>query len=515
MAKGNILRLILGDQLNAQHSWFRQSQNHVVYIMMEVRQETDYVKHHIQKVVGFFAAMRHFAEALSRQGHRVIYLSLDDPENEQGLEENLIKWIRKENATRLEYLFPDEYRLDRQLATMAERLPVPVAAVDTEHFLTARGDVKALFKGKKRFLMETFYRHMRRKYAILMEVDGKPLGGKWNYDHSNRSRYDGAVPLPSAKVYRNDVSDIVAMIDRCGVKTIGEIDPQYFVWPVNRKQAESQLQDFVQKRLAHFGTYQDAMVTDNGSLFHSRLSFALNTKMLHPMEVIQAAVTAAQKNAGQTIELEQLEGFIRQILGWREYMRGIYWAHMPQYETRNYFDHQAALPDYYWTADTHMNCMRVSISQSLKTAYAHHIQRLMITGNFALLAGVHPDEVDDWYLGIYIDAIQWVEIVNTRGMSQFADGGVVATKPYVSSANYIRKMSDYCSACRYDPGKRTGEHACPFNSLYWDFLHRHRARLAGNHRLAMMYRSWDRMTDETRQGLLQQASHYRAALETL
>ena len=218
------------------------------------------------------------------------------------------------------------------------------------------------------------------------------------------------------------------------------------------------------------------MTSANGFLFHSLLSFALNTKMLHPMEVIQAAITATQEKKDQKIGLEQLEGFVRQVLGWREYMRGIYWAHMPQYETLNHFDHHVHLPDYYWTADTHMNCLRVSISQSLETAYAHHIQRLMITGNFALLAGVHPDEVDAWYLGIYIDAIQWVEIVNTRGMSQFADGGVVATKPYVSSANYIRKMSDYCGACRYDPIKLTGEHACPFNSLYWDFLHRHRTR---------------------------------------
>jgi deoxyribodipyrimidine photolyase-related protein len=257
------------------------------------------------------------------------------------------------------------------------------------------------------------------------------------------------------------------------------------------------------------------MTSDSWSLFHSRLSFALNTKMLHPMEVIRAAIEQSKKKSGQAVGIEQLEGFVRQILGWREYMRGIYWAHMPGYETLNYFDHKAALPDYYWNADTRMNCVRAAIAQSLKHAYAHHIQRLMVTGNFALLAGVDPDEVDAWYLGIYIDAVQWVEIINTRGMSQFADGGIVATKPYISSANYIRKMSDYCNGCNYEHGKNTGERACPFNSLYWDFLNRNRRKLEKNPRIAMMYRTWDRMKNDARKELLKQAKQYKAALNSL
>ena len=514
MAKKKTLRLILGDQLNSRHSWFQKVRKDTVYTLMEVRQETDYVKHHIQKVTGFFAAMRRFSESLSRKGHRVIYLRLDDPHNEQDFAANLQQLIKKEKFTRFEYLLPDEYRLDRQLEKIAAGLPVTAAAVDTEHFLTRRDELQQVFDGKKRYLMESFYRHMRKTHEILLE-DGKPAGGKWNYDQSNRNRYDGAVALPAAKRFKNDVSDIAEMIDRSGAKTFGDIDPKRFIWPVTRRQALSQLNEFIGERLPHFGTYQDSMTKDSWSLFHSRLSFAPNTKMLHPMEVIRAAIERAHNSSDRKVSIEQLEGFVRQILGWREYMRGIYWAHMPEYETLNHFGHKTDLPEYYWTADTRMNCMQAATSQSLQHAYAHHIQRLMVTGNFALLAGVHPDQIDAWYLGIYIDAIQWVEIVNTRGMSQFADGGIVATKPYISSANYIRKMSDYCDKCWYDPGKKTGERCCPFNSLYWDFLHRHRPKLEKNPRVAMMYRTWDRMSDGNRRQLLKQAKKYRSKLDSL
>lgn len=507
MAEQKTLRLILGDQLNIRHDWFGQPRKNIAYTMMEVRQETDYVKHHIQKVTGFFAAMRQFAGEIAKQGHRVFYLRLDDPENRQNIEENLRKLIKKEKFSRFEYLLPDEYRMDCQMETIASRLPVESAPADTQHFLTDRKEVKRLFQEKKRYLMETFYRYMRKKYDILLE-NGKPLGGKWNYDQRNRNRYDENVPIPKAKVFKNDVTGIVKMIHECGVKTFGKIDPQNFSWPVDRTQSLDLLREFTRKRLFCFGTYQDAMTSESWSMFHSRLSFCLNTKMLHPMEVIQASITQAQSKTGPKISIEQLEGFIRQILGWREYMRGIYWAHMPEYETLNYFDHQAVLPDYYWTADTRMNCMHAAISQSLTHAYAHHIQRLMITGNFALLAGVNPDEVDAWYLGVYIDAIQWVEIVNTRGMSQFADGGIVATKPYVSSANYIRKMSDYCDRCFYKSDKSHGDRACPFNSLYWNFLHMHRQKLEKNPRMAMMYRTWDKMNDSRQNALLKQARIY-------
>ena len=514
MKNGTTLRLILCDQLNAQHSWFKQVRADVLYTLMEVRQETDVVKPHIQKVAGFFSAMRHFADDLVRMGHRVVYLRLDDPKNEQSFDANLNRLIREQRITRFEYMQPDDYRLDDQLAWLASRLSIPSSVEDAEHFLTARSDLAHHFRGKKRYLMESFYRQMRRRHDILMN-DGKPVGGKWNYDQSNRQRYDGAVTLPETCLFSNDVSDIVAMLDRCQVRTFGRIDPQRLIWPVTRKQALQQLQAFVDQRLSHFGTYQDAMTTENGFLFHSLLSFALNAKMLNPMEVIQAAFDRFQSTSGEAVGIAQLEGFVRQILGWREYMRGIYWAHMPAYASMNHFGHSAHLPDYYWTGDTRMNCLRSVICQSLEHAYAHHIQRLMITGNFALLAGIHPDEVDHWYLGIYIDAIQWVEIVNTRGMSQFADGGMVATKPYVSSANYIHKMSDYCDDCHYQWRKNTGDRACPFNSFYWAFLHRHRQQLAKNPRVAMMFRTWDRMKDDKQRELLTQAENYQAALNAL
>jgi deoxyribodipyrimidine photolyase-related protein len=508
------LRLVLGDQLNGAHSWFKKADGQVTYAFMEVRQETDTVKHHIQKVAGFFAAMREFARRLESKGHRVIYVRLDDPENEQGFEKNVRRLVKKHKFKRFEYLLPDEYRLDRQLEDLASRLPVETAAVDSEHFLTRRRDVQDFFRDKKRFLMESFYRDMRRKHGILME-DGKPAGGTWNYDQSNRGRYDGKVPIPEPKRCRNDVTDIIETIDRMNVTTFGDIVPEDFIWPVDRKQSLDILQEFLKNRLPYFGTYQDAMTRASWSLFHSRLSFALNTKMLHPLEVIEGAVRRAAGSSKPKVGIEQLEGFVRQILGWREYMRGIYWAHMPDYADLNFFDHRKPLPDFYWTAETRMTCIACAVRQSLEHAYAHHIQRLMVTGNFALLAGVHPDEVDAWYLGIYIDAVQWVEIVNTRGMSQFADGGIVATKPYISSANYIRKMSDYCDTCHYDHGRKTGDRACPFNSLYWDFLDRHRERLQDNPRIGMMYRTWDRMSAQNRKALLAQARQYKRHLNEL
>jgi deoxyribodipyrimidine photolyase-related protein len=286
------------------------------------------------------------------------------------------------------------------------------------------------------------------------------------------------------------------------------------MWPINRDQCLELLRHFVKFGLPNFGTFQDAMSEQHWALFHSRLSFALNTKMLHPLEVIKTATDAWAQNK-KAISLAQIEGFVRQILGWREYMRGMYWALMPDFADLNYFEHNRALPHYYWDGQTKMNCLKQTIQQSLDKAYAHHIQRLMITGNFALLAGVHPDEVDAWYLGIYIDAIEWVEITNTRGMSQYADAGQIATKPYVSSANYIHKMSDYCQNCFYDRKKKIGERACPFNSLYWHFYDRHRDKLQKNPRIGMMYRTWERMNDSTKSEIIEQAEKYLTKIEEL
>jgi deoxyribodipyrimidine photolyase-related protein len=500
------LRLILGDQLNENHSWFKQPDKQVTYVLMEIRQETDYITHHVQKVAAFFAAMRAFGDRLRERGHQVIYFKLSDPGNRQTIDENITNLLRQNKFARFEYLLPDEHRLDLQLRKLAESLPVAVQAEDTQHFLTERQELKNFFAGKKRYLMESFYRWMRKRYDILME-NGKPVGDKWNFDQKNRRAYDGQEPIPEPLFFGNDVSDMVNMIRKKRVATIGEIQPDKLIWPITRDQSLDLVKSFVKNFLPVFGTYQDAMTGANWYLFHSRLSFALNSKLLHPLEVIHTAVKAWQKNRSK-IQIQQIEGFVRQILGWREYMRGIYWTLMPDLADMNYFEHRAALPDFYWTGDTRMNCLRAAVGQSLKHAYAHHIQRLMVTGNFALLAGVDPDKVEEWYLGIYIDAIQWVEMPNTRAMSQFADGGLVATKPYISSARYIHSMSDYCQSCEYDWKNRHGDMACPFNSLYWRFFERHRKRLQKNPRIGMMYRTWDRMAEKERKQVLKQADKY-------
>jgi len=513
MAQSKVLRLILGDQLDESHSWFKKPDRNVTFVMMEIRQETDYVKHHVQKVAAFFAAMRAFSARLKELGHTVIYIRLNDQHNLQTITANLQHLLTTQKFSRVQYLLPDEYRLDRQLHNLAKKLPVKVEAADTEHFLTERRELKDFFAGKKRYLMESFYRSMRKRYDILMERD-KPFGGQWNYDQKNRQAYDGRVAIPKALLFKNDVSAICRAIQKMKVKTLGEIQPAQLIWPTTRAQSLKLLRAFVKSGLGAFGTYQDAMTAENWYLFHSRLSFALNTKMLRPLEVIQA-VLKAWEHKKSPIQIQQVEGFVRQILGWREYMRGIYWAMMPELESMNYFSHDTALPDFYWTADTQMNCMRLAIGQSLQHAYAHHIQRLMVTGNFALLAGIDPAQVDGWYLGIYIDAIQWVELPNTRAMSQFADGGRVATKPYVSSAKYIRSMSDYCETCAYDWKARHGDMACPFNSLYWSFFDRHRRLLGKNARVAMMYRVWDRMNKDEKKRILGQADMYLKDLNHL
>jgi deoxyribodipyrimidine photolyase-related protein len=513
MAQSKTLRLILGDQLNENHPWFKHPDKDVTYVLMEIRQETDYVKHHIQKVAAFFAAMRNFAASLKASGHRVVYIRLDDSQNAQTIEGNLSRFVKAKKFDQFEYLLPDEYRLDRQLAQIVRQLPIAARVADTEHFLTERLELKEFFAGKKRYLMESFYRWMRKRYEILMD-QGKPLGGQWNYDQKNRKAYDQKLPVPQPLLFDNDVSDIVKTIREKKVTTLGEIQPAKLIWPTSRNQSLALLKNFVDDFMPAFGTYQDAMTGANWYLFHSRLSFAMNTKMLHPLEVIEAAIRGWEKKPSK-INIQQIEGFVRQILGWREYMRGIYWTLMPDLAGLNYFDHQVALPDFYWTGETRMNCLRAAIGQSLKHAYAHHIQRLMVTGNFALLAGVHPDAVDEWYLGIYIDAIQWVELPNTRAMSQFADGGRVATKPYISTAKYIHSMSDYCDTCQYAWNRRHGDMACPFNSLYWDFFNRHRQRLQKNFRVGMMYRAWDRMDSREKKQVLKQASAYRKNINRL
>ncbi len=507
------LRLILGDQLNHQHSWFTKKDKQVVYCFFEMRQETDYVNHHIQKIVAFFLAMRSFAKHLESEGHQVVYYTLDHIENTQDLNQNLAQLIHKHDIQKLEYQLPDEYRLDEQIKTFCNKLDIQYEAFDTEHFLSSREELADFFKGKKTYLMESFYRFMRKKYDILMDNE-KPITGKWNYDAENRKKLPKDHAPIHPKLFSKNVSSIIELLKKQKVNTIGQIDQDNFLWPTTRSESLELLDFFIKNCLPLFGTFQDAMTPHFWSLYHSRLSFSINTKLLHPLEVVKTVEKYWTKNQ-QSISIAQAEGFIRQIIGWREYMRGIYWAKMPAFAKLNFFNHQRKLPSWFWTGKTKMHCLSHSIKQSLTFAYAHHIQRLMVTGNFALLAGIDPDEVDAWYLGIYIDAIEWVEITNTRGMSQFADGGIVGTKPYVSSANYINKMSHYCKNCFYDPKQKTDPKACPFNSLYWNFYEENRDKLSKNPRIGMAYRLLDKMDKKDKLALLEQANIYIQEIESL
>ena len=509
---GVTLRLVLGDQLNPQHSWWREPHPDVVAVFMEIRQETDYVRHHAQKVLAILAAMRDFASQLKAAGHRVRYVALDDPSNRQSLTENLQALITHYGAQAVQWQQPDEWRLDDQLQRWAQGAGVATQAVDSEHFLTQRDTAGRLFQGRKQWLMEHFYRQLRRQHRVLMDEQGQPEGGQWNFDHDNRQAWPGTPPEPEDRRPHHDHRALWTMVQAAGVQTLGQPQAEDVRWPLNRAEALAQLGHFVDQALPHFGAYQDALSSQGWRLFHSLLSFALNVKMLHPREVIDAAEQAWRQGR---VPLASAEGFIRQILGWREYVRGVYWAHMPGYTEVNALGHERPLPAWFWTGQVQAACLRQAVGQSLDQAYAHHIQRLMVIGNFALLAGLNPQEVHRWYLGIYIDAFEWVEAPNTLGMSQFADGGRLATKPYVSSAAYLQRMGDHCKGCVYDAKAKTGPRACPFNALYWDFFARHEPHLRGNHRLAMVYRLWDKMPPQQQQALREQAQVTLGRLETL
>ncbi|TSE18375.1 (6-4) photolyase [Tepidimonas alkaliphilus] len=502
------LRLILGDQLDLDHPWLREPRADVLYVMMEVRSETDYARHHAQKVLAIFAAMRSFANALRRRGHRVRYIPLDHPHNRQDVVANLQALAQAHGAQAVEYQQPDEWRLDAALRRWAQQAPLPVRAVETRHFLLPRDGVTRRLGARRRWVMEHLYRALRREHGVLMNGE-QPAGGRWNFDADNRQPWRGQPPEPPDPRPRHDVRALWAMVRQAGVATVGEPAAAALPWPLTRAEALAQLDAFVEQALPHFGPYQDALAEGRPRLFHSQLSFALNVKLLHPLEVICRAEDAWRAGCAP---LASVEGFIRQILGWREYVRGIYWAHMPGYTERNALAHTRPLPRWYWDGDTDLACLRAAIGQTLRDAYAHHIQRLMVTGNFALIAGCDPAEVHRWYLGVYIDAFEWVEAPNTLGMSQWADGGLMATKPYAASAAYLQRMGDHCRGCRYDPRRRTGADACPFNALYWDFIARHEARFATHPRMAMMVRQWRKLPDDERRAVRQTA---QAALQLL
>ncbi len=487
---GHTLRLILGDQLNLQHCWFSTVDDATTYVLMEVRQETDYMLHHAQKILAIFAAMRDVARQLRAAGHRVHYVAIDDPANLHAIPANIDALAIRYQATAFEYQAPDEWRLDEQLYQHGRRAAIPWVMFDTGHFYTERHEAATIFSGRKQWLMEFFYRQMRVRHQVLMENPKQPAGGQWNFDHDNRKPWRGTPAEPVDARTPHDHAALWQTIVDAGVQSFGNPDASQCAWALNRAEALQQLDAFVNHALPHFGDFQDAMATKASRLFHSMLSFALNVKMLNPREVVARAEAAYRDGHAP---LAAVEGFIRQILGWREYVRGVYWDRMPGYTDKNFFGHERALPGWFWDGKTKMNCLAHAITQSLEDAHAHHIQRLMVIGNFALLAGLAPDEVHRWYLGVYIDAFEWVEAPNTIGMSQFADGGLLATKPYVSSAAYIDRMSDYCKGCHYDKKQRLGERACPFNALYWDFFQRNAPKFANNPRIGMAYRQLEKM----------------------
>ncbi|MCZ8343556.1 MAG: cryptochrome/photolyase family protein [Leptospira sp.] len=508
------LRFILGDQLNRNHSWFRTVEKDVLYLMVEAKSETEYVKHHIQKLISIFMAMRAFRDSLSQLGHKVKYIQLDNKDHSGKISEEILKVCRKEQVEAFAYQLPDEWRLDEELKeiskVLSKNFKIKCRVVDTEHFLTTRDELKSFF-GNKQYRMEYFYRHLRKKYNILMSEENNPLGGEWNYDEKNRKRYDAKIKIKKRNWIEKSSVDLKKLFR--DTPSMGRVGDSIF-WPISRDESLKYLKEFISKYFEGFGPYQDAMTEADSFLFHSCISFSLNTKQISPKEVIDEAITFYKKNSDR-ISLATVEGFVRQILGWREFVRGIYWAEMPSYQNLNFLNQKEDLPGWMWTGNTKMNCMNHSLRQSLDLAYAHHIQRLMVIGNFMLLLGVHPDQVDEWYLGVYIDAFQWVELPNTRGMSQFADGGKLASKPYISSANYIDKMSDYCKNCFYDKSTKTEKNSCPYNSLYWDFLARNKSKFESNPRIGFAYKTWSKFSESERKKIQAKAKALISEKENL
>ncbi len=500
------LILVLGDQLSPTISALQEADpNRDIVVMAEVTAEATYVPHHPKKIAFVFSAMRHFAEDLRARGWRVLYTKFDDPANSGAIPGELVRRAAEVSAHEVIATEPGEWRLIAAL----EACPVPVHQFPDNRFLASHADFEAWADGRKQLRMEYFYREMRRKTGLLMDGD-KPTGGKWNYDADNRKPpAKGLMGQGPSRIPPDAITqEVIALVGTHFTDNFGDLEPFWFA--VTHSDAQTALAYFIDTSLPLFGDYQDAMITGEAFLYHSVLSLYLNTGLLTWQEMCEAAVTAYQTGHAP---LNAVEGFIRQIIGWREFMRGIYFLEGPDYTTRNTLRHQRALPEFYWSGETQMTCLAAAINTTKAEAYAHHIQRLMITGNFALLAGIDPRYVHEWYLAVYADAYEWVEAPNVIGMSQFADGGIVGSKPYVSSGAYINRMSDYCKTCAYNVTKKTGAKACPFNLLYWHFLQRHTETFKGNPRMAQMYRTWDRMDPEKRDTILAEAEAFLTRLE--
>ncbi len=509
--------IILGDQLtldNPALHGFDASQDHIV--MAEVMQEATHVWSHPQRITLFLSAMRHFADTLRQAGYPLTYLHLEQ-HSHPTLTAVWQALIDQQPPQALLVCEPGDWRILQDMQALAQHNQLPLQVRDDTHFLCSRADFMrwAQGYGKKNssLRMEFFYRQMRRQTGVLMQGDA-PVGGDWNYDHDNRQPFakSGPSAVPVTPAFQPDTvtQQVMALVASRFAQHPGQLDG--FAWPVTRTQALQLLAVFVREKLPLFGPTQDAMWQQQPTLWHSLLSSSLNLKLLNPREVITAAEQAYQ--AGHA-PLNSVEGFIRQILGWREFIRGVYWLDMPDLKTANHFDHHADLPDWFWSGQTHMHCLSQSIGQTLQLGYAHHIQRLMVIGLFATLAGLSPQRVADWFLAVYVDAVEWVELPNVAGMALFANGGRFTSKPYIASGAYIQRMSNYCQGCRYDPAIKTGERACPYTTFYWDFLIRHEAAFSRNPRMALMVKHVTKLSAENRQAIMQFAASRRKALNSL
>ena len=505
MPRNSRLILVLGDQLDLKSAAFDDiDPKRDTIWMAEVAEESIKVWSSKPRIAMFITAMRHFRDALRERGWQVVY-------HEMGAHltfaEALRASVQKVKPQQLVMVQAGEWSVQQEIEKTAVELKLPLEVREDRHFLCTMAEFAKHAEGRKQLRMEFFYREMRQKTGVLMEK-GKPVGGQWNFDHDNRGSFGKAGPglrVPPRRFEPDEITqEVIAMVNERFAKHPGTLDD--FDWPVTADEARLALRDFIKHRLAEFGQYQDAMWTDEPWLYHSRLSAAMNLKLLDPREVIASAEEAWRDGKAP---LAAVEGFIRQILGWREYVRGIYWRHMPDYVERNAMNADQPLPEFYWTGETDMACMRDAITQTLRYGYAHHIQRLMVTGLFALLYGVHPRRVHEWYLAVYVDAVEWVELPNTLGMSQYGDGGVMASKPYVASGKYIQRMSNYCSGCRYDPAQSTGPKACPFTTLYWDYLLQHEPKLRQNQRMSMQVRNLARLDESQRTAIQNQAKELR------
>lgn len=487
------LNLIFGDQLNEAISCLSDFDKDCDGILMcEVWEEATYVPHHKKKIAFLFSAMRHFAAELTDKGYRVHYTKLDEPDNTGSFSGELSRYLSENTVSKIVVTEPGEYRVLEDILDWERIHGIPVDIRLDDRFLCSRDAFADWAQGRKQLRMENFYRDMRRRTGLLM--DGElPTGGSWNYDAENRKAppADVSVPPPFTSEPDAITQEVLHLVEDRFAGHFGDLDP--FLFAVTRQQALGALDHFIQVRLPEFGDYQDAMLQGEPWMFHSHLSFYLNCGLLLPMECMRAAEDAYYRGHAP---LNAVEGFIRQILGWREYVRGIYWLKMPDYADENALTATRPLPSLFWGGNTQMNCLRQCVRETRQNAYAHHIQRLMVIGNFALLTALHPTDVNDWFLVVYADAYQWVELPNVTGMILFADGGLLASKPYAASGSYINKMSNYCKGCRYKVSKKNGPDACPFNYLYWDFLIRNKDALRSNHRLGMIYRTLDRMAEQ-------------------